>query len=107
MSTQGQVSIGYSPLLHNLKNQSKFTVFTSGPNTGVLMRTGRGQFSLPKPALPESQEEILIEVTGKESPSGSLKSHKSQASSSGYCIHDPAAVKSRLPVSAPRLGRLL
>ena len=42
---------------------------------------------------------ILIEDTGEESPSGSLKSGRSQALSTGHHSHDPSFLESR--VSGP------
>ena len=65
------------------------------------------QFFLPKPALQETQEEILIEVMWKESPSGPIENLKSKASSTRFRSHDLVSVKSRLPVPIPRSGALL
>ena len=54
------------------------------------------QFFLPKPDLPESQDEILIEVTREDYPSGSLESLMSKAPSDGTRSCNPASVESSL-----------
>ena len=55
----------------------------------------QGQFSLPRPAFPESQEEILMEVIGEEPPFGSSESLRSRASSVRTCNGNPDIVENR------------
>ena len=47
--------------------------------------SGEGQFSLPGSILPESQQEILIKVTGKDSLSGYPESPRFKAPSNRTC----------------------
>ena len=63
------------PLSLNTFKIFKAAAFLQGP----LQSPAQGQFSLPKPAPPETQEEILIEMTGEESLSCSVESVKSKA----------------------------
>ena len=58
----------------------------------------------PSQALP--QEEILIEETGEESPSGSPSSLQSKASGSGRCKGDSNIPKSGLYLPDPWSGAL-
>ena len=61
-----------------------------------LQAHGQGQSSLPRPDLPELQEEILIEVTEETSPSGSSHSLQSKASDLRHCKGDPNVLKTEL-----------
>ena len=76
---------------------------SSGPSQGLA----QGQFTLPKPALQEPLEQILIEVMEEGSLSSSLHSLRFQALGTGHCSSDPGVMKSGLLLPASRSGERL
>ena len=62
----------------------------------LMQAEGQGKSSLPKPHLPDPQEEILIDVMGDSSPSGSFQSLESRAEGQGVRSGDPDILQSGL-----------
>ena len=72
---------------------------------GSIQALAQGQFSLPKPALPESQG-LVTEMTREESPSVSIEGLRSQASGVRYSSCELVAMESGLSGPNPRSSAL-